>query len=623
MTEHISKINTEEKRLPTESAVLLKTYFNLTASDLEKKARDITEINPPQTQGTNAYLLSEFIISKGDIVGNPWYKQATFFKNNYKSNTCYICGGQIQKLKKNEELEHLLPVVEALGFNLIIQQDKKSFIRTFENIYNKDVALGYLLEYARSHRCCNQIKGKSCFFTFNGTPPFEKPYVIDKELISKVLKNIWLNARIEGKLYSELYGCQNDELISYMSGISKDYFIKERKLYLINNYFQPLLDFVYERIREYGKGSFPLAQLVAISNQAMSIDQTVWEKLGLQWKGDIITKGQLFEKIYSEAIAITYDESRKININKLLSIGELKQICFIFFDKRRKGRNTRNIDIQYFSKFIDIDYKDLIDIVLLFLKTYNLSTSKSVTEADRPLDNCLFGITYMELLFNAQDQTFKFYEDMIPFFKEMMINVNNYTMLKLYAYIVYFDILSNKSFPNEKELEEFNEFISNNGKMASFVEIHDNFANNTFENLNYALLLNKKVALEIKNINNYVNFILMGFVQVDYSNIIVDFSDSAEYKKKIDHAVLLLNFNKSVADEYEKGFDVNEENKKYSDKLKLSVAPVTGQLPEERPMKRMKLLPTNGGSQKLRSHKYKPRTKKSRRNRKTRKYNRY
>ena len=66
-------------RIPTLSSQLW-DFFYQTQAGIGTGARDVTENQPPQTQGFNALTLAEYIIDKDQT--NPYYDNAKFLKNN-------------------------------------------------------------------------------------------------------------------------------------------------------------------------------------------------------------------------------------------------------------------------------------------------------------------------------------------------------------------------------------------------------------------------------------------------------------------------------------------------------------------------------------------------------------
>ena len=146
-------------RIPTTASPILKELFDVEASAFGKQARVLLEFQTPVVQGDNAYYLSTYIVdnideinkrkaaikqeqmSDGDIHSSEpepdIYKAATFFKNMWESNNCYICGTHIDEtvykgsnnkpINSTMELEHVLPMGEALALTAIIPDNKTEF----------------------------------------------------------------------------------------------------------------------------------------------------------------------------------------------------------------------------------------------------------------------------------------------------------------------------------------------------------------------------------------------------------------------------------------------------------------------------------------------------------------
>ena len=323
--------NTVAERLPIKSTAV--TALAVGNAKLEKLARDYTELLSPPKQGKVAYKLAEYIIQKRNLnKSSPspkYYEAALEFKKNYDSQKCYICGYKISNKARVEELEHLLPIAEALQFDFIIQNQLSN--DTLEKIYNTHLAHGYLLEYGRSHRCCNQLKSGTSFLSFDGRPPFNRPYKINKNEISMLLRNIWENVTAKKGKFNEDYGCKERELMRDIATITKERFITNRTKILIDYYFQPLLDMVYLKINSWGQGSFPFAQLVMISNQTMLMDQKIWNMVGMQFTGQQMTKKDMIMSLQSIGQTVTYEESKKMQIKRLLDIKKFQLQNLTFY----------------------------------------------------------------------------------------------------------------------------------------------------------------------------------------------------------------------------------------------------------------------------------------------------
>jgi hypothetical protein len=534
----MSKKRQAEIRGPTTSSELLLTVFGLKPEDIGKKARKLAELQPPQSQGKTAVDLANHIINKGNDTNNKWFNEASIFFKEYNSKTCYICGGPISDAPNVEELEHLLPIAEALAFEIIIQKPRKVIEKNYDEIYNTDEGLGYLLEYARSHRCCNQIKGATSMFTFTGTPPYDNPYKINENAISMLLKKIWDNVRGQGTLYQDVTGCKEPFLVDYMSKIPKDIFIKGRKEILINNYFGKLLDFVKDRINHYGQGNFPFAQLVMISNQAMTIDQNIWSHMGVSWGGEIIDRNIVLTRLLEFSKNIKYDSSRGKAIEELTKIGELNLEILDYYNYKKMDRTSRTINSSNFSRFINLDYLNIVDIIRNFLeKGYQINEN---------MNEGFLGFLYMKLFIESQAKDFVFYESMIPKLEEMMTNINIYSILIIYIYIIRFIPFKNDKttkFPLPIELQtQMTDFIIINEKLTSYFQIHENYTNNIFKDNFYISTIRNDppVAVNIKDLNNYSDFLLNGIIQNDTANTMLLLRD---YPEQLNAASQLIDNN--------------------------------------------------------------------------------
>ena len=535
--------------LPVGSSDILDKLFGINAkTDLGKLPRDVIEMQQPQTQGRNTLGLAEYIILKSttntDI--SPAYEEAKSFKTDYESNKCYICGYTIAKGARIEELEHLLPVGEALSFGIIDQRKSTIAVNEYSVMYNLPQAKGYLLEYRRSHRCCNQIKGIISPLTFTG-----QTYIINESGISNILKKIWdsasNNSTSTERVYQELVGCAEPTLQNEITKINKDEFIKNRKKILTENYFTPLLNLVLEKINSYsdGYGSMRFAQLIMLSNLAMTIDQVVWTKLNVsKWTGVEITNDKLFKQLQNNP-SLTYDDTFQPILLKINSINSLnyndpislpspgKQIQTKIKKYFTDNNISRNFDFTKFSSLLNQHFKTIQDTILIYLQTrYGifLNTNNQY---------CVFGLFYMQRLLYSQNENFKFTEDMYLQLNEMMINVNNFCILSVYMYIIWFNplnstygfpLIENKNLKKDynkylKELIDFNNGI-NIGMFTEYFQKHENFTLNVFGDFIYTKTLDEtnNIVLDIKDLNLFITFLLSGLILTETAETMLTFS---------------------------------------------------------------------------------------------------
>jgi hypothetical protein len=535
-------------RIPTESSKLIKTLYDKTTEELGKKARDITEMQTPGDQGNATYGLANYIVLQGKKTDNPYYEQAAFFKKQYESNTCYLCGFPIEKGMK-EELEHVLPIAEALALTGIIQKSKKDFVPTMPSIYNTPEALSYLLEYARSHRCCNQVKAVTSFLGFSEKPStkdkkegsqIEYPYNVDGIALSSCLKSIWTEAH-GGTRWQEEGACANKSFTKYFSGMTTEEFIRGRKAFITEKYLNPILNFVYQTVEKAGK--FELAELIFLSNQAMSVNPTIWELMGTKWSGSTITKNEAEKKLFTYSKSLNYDNTRDKVLEQLLKMknkypalnDKFMKYYTSMKDKTSSRTSMRKVDDSSFKRFINVEFLEMKKIHLELLKTRKYIENDEVRESIK--NEGYFGYEYVSNLISSQDSKIILYNSMISKFEKMLENINNYTNLYIYLYILFFDPFKNPKnpqFPNETELEELNDFTSMYVQVIGYGSIHEDFITNIFENFNYVVKRyntnhvskdDEYTYLKIQQLNHFTNYVVMSPLLTDVASILIDFSN--------------------------------------------------------------------------------------------------
>ena len=532
----------QEQRVPTKSSELLETIYNLSPSVLGQVARDVTEIQNPETQGKNAYALAEYIIQKGPTFRPEKpeiYKRAIFFKNLYDSNVCYLCGYPIDTtISHAEELEHVLPIAEALALTAIIQLKGKEFKRNLEEISNSKDAYLYLLEYARAHTCCNQAKGVVSFLSFNGTPPYKEPYKIDNNSISQVFKNIWKNFGHGGNFQQFPHACANTTLVTnYFSKVSMDKFIQERKQYLINNFMTPILNEIKTFV---GTNGLQFAQLCYLANQALSIDQKVWGYLGSKWQGDEIDLPSLKRLIIEGVITnptkpnSSYNNTIDTVINEILKIYDrntnikLNSIINQHFNQYLRDENQREqrkINKQTFSRIINIEYNSFFDIHIEYLTARNSQELLNYQQ----YRYIFFGIEYIFYLLESQKSDFKFNTAMVEQLVEMVYNVNKYTIYYIFLYFIIYNPFYNtsnfesKDNANTTELDNFIQTI-----YTPYEEIQLNFVNSVFENFNFLSNISSIFKLDLQVLTNYGSYIATSPITIITAKTLLQLSRSGE-----------------------------------------------------------------------------------------------
>jgi len=510
-------------RIPIESADVLMQIFGKIPADFGELARDLTEIQPPQTQGTNAYRLSKYIVNKGKK--SKYYDRAMFFKNLYDSNKCYICGLTIEKGNKQEELEHVLPIGEALALTGIIQENKKDFEKKIEEIADHPISYMYLLEYARSHTCCNQAKGRHSFLKFNGSPPFKQPYSIDQVAIKTILKKIWINAGHGGDFQQFDYACASKNFVKDVGRIPMDKFIESRKEVIVRDFMTP----IHKNIEEFiGANGAKFAQLVYLANQAVSVDEKVWKSLGTRWTGDIIPYNKMFFNVVENVVNDSYKGTREVVADQLFKLSqsnsEFNKILNSYYNsKKSEGRVSRVLDFKVFKTFIDVDF-------ILFKELHQKYLASRTSEFEIYYGSeSLFGIEYFYYLLTAQDAKFKFFESMEDSMVKMLRNINLYSIMYMMLFIIYYDPLS-KGLPSSVEGLN-NEIILkiNEYGIVNYDMIQDNFITSVFQDFNYVVKpTGTSYYLNIQQMMNFTSHIAMTPTEMEVANILIGLKKKAK-----------------------------------------------------------------------------------------------
>ena len=498
-------------KIPTLSSEVIAFYFDKDIKELEvKSARGVIELQPPQTQGLNTLALAEYIIDLGDLgKENPYYNRAVFFKTQWDSGNCYICGLQINGTGHTMELEHVLPVAEAHALTGIIQKKRKDFVNidNLKALVNKPYALKYLLEYARSHRCCNQLKSATSFLEFDlSETDVKKRYTPNLIGINKILNEIYVQGYGLSKTpkFQEEEACANKSFRTDLKTRWKDkkLFIEARYNFIVENYINPIINEINDLI---GVTSFEFAQLVFMANQAMSIDQNIWKTLtGAPLKGS--TSAEILEVLYTNTEKLNYKNTKEPIalkliefINKFTGTFKNKAIEYVSSNLRQSGStkkpSDRIVDKNTLMGFLNIDYNFYTKIYFENIKSLNDNYTGLTFDNEG-----LYGFQYMYYLIKNQNPSINFTKDQVINFNNMMKNINDFMIFYIYIYIIFYNpfiglkkdikvceriTFNDINLPRDLSLlETFNLEIQTNQGM---IEIHENYCSNIFFNLNYLI----------------------------------------------------------------------------------------------------------------------------------------
>ena len=558
---------TSEKRVPVTSSGLLQTLFGISTSNLNIPARDLTESALPPVQGINTKVLAEYIVqNKSSNTRN--LQRAKFFLEEWNSNLCYICGCNIDKTQPQtsekewhiEELEHVLPIGEALALTGIIQLNQRDFKKTMEEIANTNVAYSYLIEYARAHTCCNQAKAVISFLDFDGTPPFNEPYKIDTNNIETVLEKIWDNTVKPGKFRQESYACgnpslKNDLRTKYKN--DKKEFIRLRKAYIIENYMNPIIRYIYDDIEKAG---FRFMNLCYLANQALSIDQKVWGMIGARTK---VSKPELYTRIVNaindKYKTTIYQITRGNTIKSMFSNSLLSSYIQKYYNSLQANATTRKssratvatfTNENAFSTAINSDFLVIKNNYIDYLKKLRVPTIDPSLQVSNEF---LLGMQYIILLIENQSDDFIFYEDMVEPLVDMTINVNNYIILYIFLTIIFYNsqYISRKSDNNFEftylgSLNALDTFISENNLGIEYYQQQLNDID-ILQQLNYTAFIPKQSDTEIDNGMN---------IAVPQNSIVLNLQSMNSYGGNIIEAPiqligqsLLMGMNKKITEE--------------------------------------------------------------------------
>jgi hypothetical protein len=570
-------------RIPTLSSQVLEFFFNQRPTDLGSGARDVTELQPPQTQGLNALALAEYIIDNDPK--NPYYENAKFFKKQWDSGDCYICGLRINDTGHTMELEHVLPIAEALALTGIIQEKRKIFTnpQNLKEVADTNYAKYYLLEYARSHRCCNQIKSSTSFLSFNlnASNDMEK-YTPNLVGINKVLKEIYYQGsgqvKTDGK-FQEEKACANrsfrQSLIDYGSNksikqgiidyIGKTKFIENRREFIVTYYINPIIVEINALI---SSTTFNFAQLVFLANQAMSVDPEIWKTLEGK-KMNEVSVDKILSDLFTNSIRLDYKKTRKpiadnllIFLNKFPLTLYKKAKNYVDSNLSKAGstvrQSPRNIDLKALVGFLNIDYN-------FYKKIYfeNITKRKDNYNGLTSDNEGLYGFQYMYYLLKNQNPSIKFTKEQIDNLIGMMNNVNDFMILYIYIYIIFYnpfiDLKKDQKDESDKEidyikiafntgvreLETFNLQLKIEQGMG---QIHENYCRNIFSNLNY--VIEKLGYTDIRDLENYGIYVAQSTDEIVVAEYLIRIADLITQlnKNNIEKNIEIIEYDKTKHD---------------------------------------------------------------------------
>ena len=238
----------------------------------------------------------------------------------------------------------------------------------------------------------------------------------------------------------------------------------------------------------------------------MSIDQSIWKTLEGK-KMNEVSVDVILTTLSANTQKLDYKSTREAMTTELMKIIEntpilkAKAIEYINSNLAISGSNKReskrNVDKTTLLGFLNIDYTFYTQIYIENITRRNEVYSSGLTEKNEGL----YGFQYMYYLLTSQNSSIKFTDDQISNFIGMMNNVNNFMILYVYIYLIFYNPFKNIkkdqkidnspinyseiSFkPNISELSQFNLELQTKQGLG---QIHENYCSQIFSNLNYVI----------------------------------------------------------------------------------------------------------------------------------------
>jgi len=509
--------------IPIKSSDLISTLFGdeMLYAIKNGKYRSFTEQVSPQVQGYNAKELADWVVNNIEQDKNQTLvNQANFFKEKWESGLCYLCGLPIEKEKdQQEELEHILPIGLALGLLSIINMNKTQFLKrvNFGSITENEMLL-YLLEYARSHACCNQIKSSISFLKWNG-----ENYVVDSTSIKHVLRKICKSNELE--LHQSKSHCGNTTWQTNMTEkyANCDNFIDTQYKNIKEYYINPILNNITEQFNK--DENIDLTKLVFLANQAMGVNPKLWELqgTGTDWEGNTISRENLLIKIQERAMEIIeangknnkqrdqniYDHTTGEVLNQILQLTEdfeFKDKMTKFLNNSDKGKRPKRvasqIDESQFKKHL------VLFEYVKFVNIYQDYIDKRGEYIEIRQGNSYFlwwGNLYMKFLIEVQDKKFVFKTGMVGELAMMLINVHNFTLLNIFLYLIWYDPFSeNGSF---EAIDELNDKLGTlYFGQDKYLGLQDKYTN-IFSRFTYNVVIDS-FSYDFKVLHQFISYVL-------------------------------------------------------------------------------------------------------------------
>jgi hypothetical protein len=214
-----------------------------------------------------------------------------------------------------------------------------------------------------------------------------------------------------------------------------------------------------------------------------------------------------------------------------------------------KRESKRNVDKNTLLGFLNIDYTFYRQIYIENITRRNEFYSSGLPENNEGL----YGFQYMYYLLTSQDSSITFTDDQIKNFNDMMNNVNNFMILYVYIYLIFYNPFmaikkdqkidnspidySKISFKtNISELSQFNLELQTKQGLG---QIHENYCSQIFSNLNYVIQQEvgeeTYIYTDIRELENYGLFVAKSTDEIVVAYDLIQFAELAniQYNKEL------------------------------------------------------------------------------------------
>lgn len=248
---------TESSRPSKSQELYTKKVFSLDDLISLEARRAFTKIYKIQTE----FPAMKFITARDWWEPSSPTTQCGNVIGKWDNNTlCYICGLKLIDDNVNEfppECEHILPVYQG---SLLLELYKAS-------VDKKNISPEHNLEYAWSHRCCNQIKSDTSFLTTKRKGK-DEVFALHYNNTKNILNTIYKGERS----YCQI-------LKNNINKMNKNDWVNQRTISIGDNQINPIIEYLSQSLNQ-SKGLFYLGIL---SNILKSVDQnTLYKAQGME-----------------------------------------------------------------------------------------------------------------------------------------------------------------------------------------------------------------------------------------------------------------------------------------------------------------------------------------------------